>query len=380
MTNLEINQAVYQAMCKIADKWFKFSVEKCEKLRGKMEEKPQISAKEFYVPAKGEYVSQWDIAKSEFDESTEFPEEIIEVGNFKCNVNADNLWPLMKAFQKLAKANDHIFTYEKESRLDFIAEEEIRFIPNNCKRLVDFVCKDKMYSQLTYIHVEYNVKTSALAFFVSDSHAVAVMATDDSIIAERDTENTISAHFTVSDWKRLCDASQKTKQPARFYIFPDAIEIGCGDVRIMSIKDQIAFPDCQRIMPDKSGMRHIALADDEIKPFQAWIKKVKLGEHVAINVSVYAGNKMMYVDILDFDCDTRTTKMFRLAETATETFGTAYNSDLLRTKPTGFWVAPNGFTYIEDAAFDKVLQMQYVRDVYTYDEQEREVHALAECA
>ena len=90
MTNLEINQAVYQAMCKIADKWFKFSVEKCEKLRCKMEEKPQISAKEFYVPAKGEYASQWDIAKCDFDENTEFPEEIIEVGNFKCNVNADN--------------------------------------------------------------------------------------------------------------------------------------------------------------------------------------------------------------------------------------------------------------------------------------------------
>ena len=378
-----MNQAIYAQLCEIADKWFNIAVEKCDTLREKMEEKHQLTAKEIFTPEDRYKISLWQLAVREID-LDEWPADTVQADGFKCTLYAcdDKFYECLKTFQKLAKAKEHVFKYEYESRMDFIAEEEIAFDAADAKRLATFVGKDELCPQFMWLHAEYNKTTGALAFFASDKHAIAVMSTDDSIIAKRDEENTVQAHISANDWKRLCDEVKKTGKPAKFYIFPDAIEAGCGDVRIASCKQQFHYPNCQSVMPDVAQMHHFALHDDEVKPFHQWLKKVKANEFSRINVSVYAGNDMMFVDIIDIDHDTRTTKAFMLSETSQVTVGASYNgAELKRLKPVGFYVRENDYlTVIDDPAFDKVLQVQITDVAHTFDVEKREVLALAECA
>lgn len=384
MNNKEMNQAIYAKMCEIADKWFNTIVEKSETLRNKMEEKRQITAKELFSSERRWENPLWNIAIAEAEIDT-WPSDKIEVGGFKCEffVCDDNFYQYMKVFQYLAKAKEHVFTYGNESRMDFIAEEEIRFNPADAKRLASFCGKDELYPQFMLLHVEYNKSTAALALVACNTHIMAIMSTDDSIIASRDEENTIEAHISVNDWKRLCDEEKRTNEPARFYIFPDAIEVGCGDVRISSTEFTYHYPNCQSVIPDKSQMHHIVLRDDEIKPFNSWLRKTKVERFTRINVSVYAGNDMMYVDIIDIEHSRRTTKMFRLADTSQVTLGVTYNGEeLKRLKPSGFYVGENDhcLTCVDDCSFDCVLLTQITDTAHTFDVEKREVLALAECA
>lgn len=391
MTDKEKNQAVFTALCNLADKYLDM-VKDTETMRKATEQKPMLTYKDLTRTERRWLRTPYERAMNEFFEGKE-PIETVIVGNFRCTFNARDILDLMKRF---GNANKYTFTFVQDEGRDVIAKFSMDF-ENGAKRLADITPTKKeeaydRYPIFRNICIEYDMQTTAVNLNATETHLFAVITDDDDSIAPND-HNKAMAFLPAEDWKHLCDAMRKNKCAVEFTFYERHIDEGerfstlvakAGDVIARSIQpEEVRYPNWRSIFPGRNGMRYYEIAEKDRKEAQKWLSKLKkceIGEYVS--VSVYKGSNRIYFDY----CEPvyyarkatewmRKTVSFELTQPADRTEGTSYNIEYAkRFSPVGFWIGePNRATYVEDKDFDVLLAMPTTAEVVTFDVEQREM-------
>lgn len=381
MNDLQKDQAIYQAMCEIAEKYFSRAIESNEQFRKFMSEKTIISVKEL------EKDSNWYAARRDIV----FDDEEITVDTFSCRFRGDNVFNLMQQFKSLAKAKgDYFFTYEEEIPNDYIGSVDITFDnPANAKNLANHLSEDELRPNLNHVLLEVNAATCDINFVACDGHVLGVIAnnTENITAVPEDGSKVYQSLFTKTDWKRICDYARKMKSPVRFELYKrtedelqDTMFAVLGDAKIRSVVLQGAYPNWRSVL-QKDADKHFAIHPDDVKAAQAFVKGLKVSgsyerERQSVNVSFYRGSDIMYFDYYDSYTETSKTASFRLTEPSTMTIGTNYNIyRLQKVKFTGFNLEDAGHGSVidcEEADYMLVMPMLSERG-YVFNVNEREV-------
>ena len=403
MTDLQKDQAIYQALCEIADKYFNRAIE-CDKMFRKfMAEKNIVTPKELsdlqqYRNAVGCY---------ETVNNTPFYEEHeITVDTFKCKFGGADVFRIMQQFKSLAKAKgDHCFTYEEVIPNDFIGTVEITFDnPANAKNLVNHAEADESLRPiLEHILLEINTLTGDINFIATDGRTLSVISNDikSAVKTPKDERRVFQALFTKSDWKRICDYARKAKSRVTFEIYrrmkvvnknikglvDEAQDTMCavlGDVKVRSVVMPSRYPNWRSVI-QKNADKHFAIHPDDVKAAQSFIHGIKVPgadkERQNIFVSFYHGSDIAYFDFFDREYDVSKTASFRLTKPATITIGTCFNiKRLQKVKFTGFNIEASARPSLLDSEdTDIVLIMPVLSEegyVFNVDERER-IEAVA---
>lgn len=391
MTDKEKNQAVFTAMCNLADKYLNM-VKDTETMREATEKKPMLTYKDLTTSERKWLRPLYERAIIEFFDDDK-PVETVIVGNFRCTFMASDILDLMRHF---GNANKYSFTFQQEEQRQLIAKFSMNF-ENGAKRLADITPgkRDNTYYEhpiFRNICIEYDMQTTAVNLVATDMYLLSVITDDDDSIAPND-HNKAVAMLPAEDWKRLCDAMRKTKCAVEFTFYERDIDKGerfatlvanAGDVIVRSIQPkEVRFPDWRIVLPDRKEMRYYEIAEKDRKEAQKWLSKLRkceIGEYVS--VSVYEGSDRIYFDY----CEPvyyarkatewrRRTVSFELTEPAARTEGTSYKPECAkRLSPIGFWIGePNRATLVADKDFDVLLAMPATSECVTFDIEQREM-------
>lgn len=385
MTDLQKNQAIYQAMCEIAEKYFNLVIQHNEQFRTFMTEKFIISVKEL------ESEAIWNSAKNEID----FEEETIKVDTFSCTFKGDNVFHLMPKFKTLAKAKgDYLFTYEEELPNEYIGSVDITFEnPTSAKNLTNHLSSGNELCPV-FDHILIDVDTDAcnINFVASNGKVLSVLSNDkDRILSgEPNRECTYQALFTKVAWKRICDYARKMKVAVRFEIYKrvenelqDTMIAILGDARIKSVRLNMRYANWRGVL-QKNADKHFQLHPDEVKAAQKFVQSIRLAndyakERQTINVSFYRGSDMAYFDY--FDDQTTKTAAFRLTAPSSITIGV--NLHLYRLQQIKFTAfnlqTSQNFAVIdcEEADFLEIVPA-FREEGYVFDVGNREVTEVLE--
>ena len=391
MTDKEKNQAVFTAMCNLADKYLNM-VKNTETMRKATEKKPMLTYKDLTTSERKWLRPLYERAIIEFFDDDK-PVETVIVGNFRCTFMASDILDLMKHF---GNANKYTFTLQQEEQRQLIAKFSMDF-ENGAKRLADITPgkRDNAYYEhqiFRNICIEYDMQTTAVNLVATDMYLLSVITDDDDSIAPNDNNKAV-AMLPAEDWKRLCDAMRKDKCAVEFTFYERDIDKGerfatlvanAGDVIVRSIQpDEVRFPNWRIVLPDRNGMRYYEITEKDRKEAQKWLSKLKkceTGEYVS--VSVYEGSDRIYFDY----CEPvyyarkatewrRRTVSFELTHPADRTEGTSYKPECAkRFSPVGFWIGePNRATLVADKDFDVLLAMPTTSECVTFDIEQREM-------
>lgn len=373
MNDLQKDQAIYQAMCEIAEKYFSRAIESNEQFRKFMSKKTIISVKELKKDSNW-YAAHRDIV---------FDDEEITVDTFSCRFPGDYVFNLMQQFKSLAKVKgDYFFTYEEEIPNDYIGSADITFDnPANAKLLANSVADDVLRPVMNNVLLEINATSGDINFVACDGKEMAVISNSPADIcnAYKSTDTVFQALFSKADWKRICDYARKQKSSVCFEIYKrgvgergymectDTMIAVLGDTKIKS-QQHGRFPNWKSVLPDFSTMRHFAIADEHVKAAQKWLSIKVYSTYDSVAVSVYKGS-----DIIYFDTDNATTT-FRLSRPSDITLGTRLSIKRMRTKKfSGFWFPKfGGGTIVDDANCDLMLVMPFDGET-TPNKKDREV-------
>ena len=389
MTDKEKNQAVFTALCNLADKYLDMMKDTSE-IREAAKKKPMLTYKDL-TKQEGMLVTPlYERAIIEYFEGEE-PVETVIVSNFRCSFKPSYILDLMKRF---GNANKYTFTFVQDEQRDIIAQFSMNF-ENGAKRLADITPgkRDVTYNAhpiFRNICIEYDMQTTAVNLVATDMYLLSVITDDDDSIAPNE-HNKAVAMLPAEDWKRLCDAMRKNKCAVEFTFYERDIDKGerfatlvakAGDVIVRSIRpEEVRFPNWRSVLPDRKEMRYYEIAEKDRKEAQKWLSKLKkheIGEYVS--VSVYDGSDRIYFDY----CEPvyfarkatewrRRSVSFGLTDPADRTEGTSYQIESAkRLSPVGFWIGePNRATLVADKDFDVLLAMPTTAEVVTFDVEQR---------
>ena len=382
MTDKEKNQAVFTALCNLADKYLNM-VKDTDAMRKATEKKPMLTYKDLTSAG-------YERAMYEFFEGEE-PIETIIVGNFRCTFKPSYILDLMKCF---GNANKYTFTLQQEEQRQLIAKFTMMF-GKGAKRLADFTLpkSDMMHPAFQNVVVEYDIATTAVNVVGCDTHALAVITDDDDSLAPSENDKAV-AMLTADDWKRICAASVKGTCTMDFSFFVrgddesfDTLIIKSGDTIVKSIQQDQTWPNWKAVLPSLDEMYCCRIADKDRKEAQKWLSKLKTkSEGAFVSVSVYEGSDRIYFDFCEEVADhydynkseqvyrlERRSVSFGLTDVSDRTLGVAFDTNMAkRFKPDGFWLQdPCKAAYVIDDDFDRLMVMPKLADVTTFDVEQR---------
>ena len=391
MTDKEKNQAVFTAMCELADKYLDM-VKDNETMRKTTEQKPMLTYKDLTTSEKKWLRPLYERAMNEFF-NDDIPVETVIVGNFRCTFMASDILDLMKHF---GNANKYTFTLQQEEQRQLIAKFTMMF-GKGAKRLADFTLpkSDMMHPAFQNVVVEYDIATTAVNVVGCDTHALAVITDDDDSLAPSENDKAV-AMLPADDWKRICAASVKGKCTMDFTFFArgddesfDTLVIKSGDTIVKSIQQDQTWPNWKAVLPSLDDMHYFRIVEKDRKEAQKWLSKLKTkSESTFVSVSVYDGSDRIYFDLCEevadhYDYDKheqvyrleRRSVSFGLTEVSDRTLGVAFDANMAkRFKPEGFWLQdPCKAAYVIDEDFDRLMVMPKLADVTTFDVEQREM-------
>lgn len=395
MTDLQKNQAIYQAMCEIAQKYFNQAVDNCEEFKEFMSKKYVITLSEL------EKCNEWHYGGKN---TIIFEKEQITVDTFHCKFLGSNVFDLMRSFKSLAKVKgDYLFTYEEDIPNEFIGSVDITLAsPANAKLLVNSAANDRFRHVMNNVLVEVNATSGNINFVATDGHEIGIISNNPEAICSPHGENSrmFQALFTQDDWKRICDYEKETKSAVTFKIYEraadefgvmeaaDTMVADLGGIKVKSVQ-QGHFPNWKAVLPNPSTMQSFHIHPDDVKAAQAFIKSFKgKDKEKPIYVSFYRGSDLIYFDYHDAEYDKDRAAAFRLTQPSAVTIGVGYVVRRLQSKKfTGFSLmgekvmGEKCYTYVNDERTDLTLQMSLYREdgIYTCDEEHREVVSQKVC-
>ena len=279
MTDKEKNQAVFTALCELADKYLGM-MKDTEEIREATKQKPMLTYKDLTKKERMTSTPLYERAIIEYFDGKE-PDETIIVGNFRCTFKPSYILDLMKHF---GKPDKYTFTFQQDDGRDIIAKFSMDF-ESGAKRLADITPgkKEEVYDSYPLfrnILVEYDMVTGAVNLTSTETHLFAVITDDDESIAPNDHTKAM-AMLPAEDWKRLCDAMRKNKCAVEFTLYERFIDQGeyfatlvakAGDVIVRSIQPKgVRYPNWRLILPDKKQMRYYEIAEKDRKDAQKWV-------------------------------------------------------------------------------------------------------------
>lgn len=383
MTDLQKDQAIYQAMCEIASNVFDNAIANHAGLRKYMSENGGIVSINDITKARSDVYTMIDCV-TKFNDHTKEGLQTVTVDTFTCSFPPMRVFELVKYWKSLAKAKgDIFFTYEEEIEREFVGSVDITLDnPVNAKLLANSVADDELRPVMNNVLLEINATSGDINFVASDGHELGVISNNPITVCTpyAQEDRVFQALFGKNDWKRICDYARKAKSAITFEIYErgadehgymectDTMIAVLGDTKIKS-QQHGRFPNWKSVLPDIAGMKHFALCDEDVKEAQKWLSKVKAySTYDSVTVSVYKGS-----DIIYFDTDNATTT-FRLSRPSDITLGSRLSIKRMQTKKfSGFWFPKfGGGTIVDDANCDLMLVMPLEGET-TPNKKDREV-------
>ena len=378
MTDLQKDQAIYQAMCEIANNVFNEAIANHAGLRKYMNDNGGVISINEITKVRSDVYTMID-SVTKFNDYTKEGLLTITVDTFTCSFPPMRVFELCKYWKSLAKAKgDILFTYEEEVNREFIGSVEIALDnPSNAKLLANSVADDELRPVMNNVLLEINATSGDIYFVACDGKEMAVISNNPADICKTDksTDTVFLSLFSKSDWKLICDYARKQKSSVCFEIYKrsadDCMETMVAVLGDTKVKSQQTgrYPNWKSVLPDLSTMLYFTIADEDVKAAQKWLSKVKAYSiYDGVAVSVYKGS-----DIIYFDTDNATTT-FRLSHPANRTIGTRLSIKRMQTKKfSGFWFPKcGGGTIVDDANCDLMLVMPLEGET-TPNKKDREV-------
>ena len=386
MTDLQKDQAIYQAMLEIADQVFNETLDLNEGLR--------VLIKQY-----GGFVTLSDMCKSNHEFTKTFNMVVrdtksgsdvhqVNVDTFSCSFPGNQVFALLKYWKSLAKTKgDKVFFYEEKIENEFVGSVEVSIgDSSNAKLLAKHTAHDELSPIMNYIVAEINANTQSIDFVASDGHTLCVISNNPAqVFAERCiTHTTFQALFTPEDWKRICDYAKKNGHKVLFDIYRmkdcesfDTFNVHLGDVCLRSQLQDSRYPNWRSVIPKPDILKYrFNIVPEETKAAQDWVKKLdgKYDRHV--NISFYRGSDLAYFDYNDYDFSQSKTATFHLTRPSDSTIGFALNiGRLQKMKFTGFNLedSTHGAIINCDEADIMLIMPTLNESGYVRDVEEREV-------
>ena len=384
MTDLQKDQAIYQAMCEIAEQVFNETMQSSEVL-------PTL------IKQYGGFVTLSDLCKPNHEFTNRFYMSVretqsgktvheVNVDTFSCSFPGGQVFDLLKYWKSLANIkNDQVFFYEEKVDNDFAGSVEVNIDDsNNAKLLVKHCGKDELRPIMNGVLAEINATTQTVNFVATNGHSLGVISSNPAEILHRASTDTIfQAMFMPDDWKRICDFAKKNSNVVQFDIYRkkgeelfDTFLVHLGDVTLRSaIHFYHCYPNWQSVIPTPDRLKHrFSIVEEDRKAAQDWLKSIK-DKQRNVNVSFYRGSDLVYFDYDDCDFSKSMTATFRLTRPSDTTIGVAYNiGRLQQIKFTGFNIeASDRASIVDSEEADLMLVMPSLSNSYVRDVENREV-------
>lgn len=400
MTDLQKDQAIYQAMLGIATELFNKAVCSSEVLRELVKDNGGVVSMKQLLANNGDLRYAFDSALRDVGNEVFH----IDVDTFSCQLKGTDLFWHLDYQKSLAKIKgDTAFTYEEKIDNKYVGSVDIDFEnPANAKKLENNLANDELRPILNYVCLEVNAKTGDIHFVASNGNTLGIISNNiASVYDHPDRKYNYQALFSRNDWKRICDYAKATKSAVRFEIYrrklyldeickvvmeeaQDIFVAVLGERRIKSTIIRSGYPDWRRVLPKNyPDANHFRIHPEDVEKARKFIQNFKISgsweksrEHIF--VSTYKGSDRIYFDYINCDYSKTNTASFRLTRTSELTIGTCYNIDkLAKMKFRGFhFVEPGRPTLVDTDDADLMLVMPMISDVegdYVFDVENRAV-------
>lgn len=383
MTDLQKDQAIYQALCEIAVNVFDNATANHAGLRKYMNENGGVVSISEITKARSDVFTMID-SVTYFDNKTKEGLQTVKVDTFTCAFPPMRVFELVKYWKSLAKAKvDMIFTYEEEIDRDFVGSVDITFDnPANAKLLAGSAADDDLRPVMNNVLLEINATSGDIHFVATNGKEIGIISNNTAAISSpySDQDRVFQALFGKDDWKRICDHARKAKSAVTFEIYKrgtddyghmegtDTMVAVLGDTKVKS-QQHGRFPNWKSVLPDIAGITHFAICDEDVKEAQKWLSKVKAYSfHEAVDITVYQGSDIIYFDFED------RTQTYRLSAVSDITIGARVSIKRLQTKKfRGIHLSePDCCIIIDDENTDLMLLMP-VEGFCIHDKHDREV-------
>lgn len=345
MNDLQKDQAIYQAMCEIAEQVFNETLDLNEGLRALIKQYGGFVTLSDLCKSNHEFTKTFNMVVRDTKSGSDVHE--VNVDTFSCSFPGSDVFALLKYWKSLAKVKgDQAFFYDEKIENEFAGSVEVE-IPdsNNAKLIVRHVANDELRPVLNFVLAEINATRETINFVASDGHSLAVISNNPAKILEREpTDIIFQAIFMPDDWKRLCDYAKKNGKRVLFDIYRkkdtetfDTFNVHLGDICLLSTQQNCRYPNWQSVIPEPKVLKHrFSIIPEDCKAAQEWLKRIK-DRLRSVNISFYRGSDLVYFDYDDYDFSKSMTATFRLTRPSDVTIGVAYNIERLQcVKFTGF--------------------------------------------
>lgn len=347
MTDLQKDQAIYQAMLEIADTVFTKTMETNEGLKVLIKQYGGFVSLTDILKQNGDFAKNFSMAMRDANLGDEIHE--VAVDTFSCSFPSCEVYSLLKYWKSLARIKgEQVFMYEEKIENEFAGSVEVTIENgNNAKLLVKHCAKDELRPIMNLVLAEINANTQSIHFVASDGHTLSVISNNPSqVFAEPEECHTIfRAMFMPGDWKRICDYAKKNKGRVLFDIYRhkdtesfDTFIVHLGDITLRSYMIDGRYPNWKSVIPKPENLKHrFNIVPEEWKAAQDWINKLKADSHRYVNISFYRGSDLVYFDYDDYDFSKSMTATFHLTRPSDVTIGVAYSlKSMPKIKFTGF--------------------------------------------
>lgn len=386
MTDLQKDQAIYQAMLEIADTVFTKTMETNEGLKVLIKQYGGFVSLTDILKQNGDFAKNFFMAMRDANLGDEIHE--VAVDTFSCSFPSFEVYSLLKYWKSLARIKgEQVFMYEEKIENEFVGSVEVSIgDSSNAKLLAKHTAHDELRPIMNYIVAEINANTQSIDFVASDGHTLAVISNKPNLVFERDSscDTIFQAMFTADDWKRICDYAKKNKGHVLFDIYHhkdyecfDTFLVRLGDVTLRSSVPEGRYPNWKSVIPSPDSLTHrFNIIPEECKAAQDWIYKLKADSHRHVNVSFYRGSDLVYFDYDDYDFSKTMTATFHLTRPSDVTMGVAYSLRSMPTiKFTGFNIESEDRATIVNCEESDIMLVMPVLDSggYVRDVENREV-------
>ena len=383
MTDLQKDQAIYQAMCEIANNVFDNAIANHAGLRKYMSKNGGVVSINDITKARSDvYVMIESVTM--FNDRTKEGLQTVTVDTFTCSFPPMRVFDLCKYWKSLAKAKgDIFFTYEEEIEREFVGSIEITLDnPANAKLLANSVSDDELRPAMNNVLLEINATSGEINFVASDGCELGVISNNPITVCKpyAQEDKVFQALFGKNDWKRICDYARKFKSAITFEIYKrgtdedghdestETMIAVLGDTKVKS-QQHGYFPNWKTVLPDIADMKHFTLCGEDVKDAQKWLSKVKTYSiYDAVDITVYKGSDLIYFDFED------RTQTYRLSAPSDITIGTRVGIKRIQQKKfCGFHLPKcGGGIIVDDENTDLMLLMPF-EGFCIHDKHDREV-------
>ena len=394
MTDLQKDQAIYQAMLEIADTVFNKTMQTNDGLKQLIKQYGGFMSLTDILKVNGDFSKVFFMAMRDANLGDEIHE--LTVDTFSCSFPSCEVFNLLKYWKSLARIKgEQVFIYEEKIENEFVGSVEVTIDnSNNAKLLVKHCAKDELRPVMNCVLAEINANTQSIDFVGCDGHTLSVISNNPAqiFVKPEPTHTIFQAMFLPDDWKRICDYAKKNKHIVKFDIYRkhdeecfDTFLVHLGDVKLRSASHLTCrYPNWKSVIPSPDVLKHrFNIVPEDWKAAQDWISRLKAEAHRHVNVSFYRGSDLVYFDYDDYDFSKTMTATFRLTQPSETTIGVAYSiRSMLKTKFTGFNIEDHEHgTLVNCEEADLMLVMPMTDCVGRLrDVEKREVVAVEEMA